>query len=184
MPLRLSPPGLESLVAIIVGQQVSRTSADAILGRLTRLVGPMTAQALLEAGEARFVEAGLSRAKQRTMLALGRAVADGSLDLAGLQSCAPDDAMRQLTAVAGIGPWTAECYLMFAAGHRDIFPAGDVALRAAVGEGLGLAARPGLKEVAALAESWSPWRSVAARLFWAYYARRRGRDAVPPSPTA
>ena len=79
----------------------------------------------------------------------------------------------------GIGPWTAEVYLLFAAGHPDIFPARDVALQTAVGHALGMEARPGEKALIAIAESWRPWRGVASRLFWAYYRTIKGRDAVP-----
>ena len=93
------------------------------------------------------------------------------------------DAMRRLTAVHGIGPWTAEVYLLFSAGHPDIFPAKDVAWQTAVGHALGIDPRPGDRALAALAESWSPWRGVASRLFWAYYRELRGRDAVPTMET-
>jgi len=79
----------------------------------------------------------------------------------------------------GIGPWTAEVYLMFCGGHVDVFPAGDVALQAAVAAAFGLAERPQAKALAGLAEIWSPWRSVAARLFWAYYAAKMRRDGLP-----
>ncbi|TIS00610.1 MAG: DNA-3-methyladenine glycosylase 2 family protein, partial [Mesorhizobium sp.] len=83
-------------------------------------------------------------------------------------------------AVPGIGPWTAECYLLFAAGHPDVFPARDVALQTAVGHALGIDPRPPEKTLIRLAESWSPWRGVASRLFWAYYRELKGRDAAPP----
>ena len=79
----------------------------------------------------------------------------------------------------GIGPWTAEVYLLFAAGHPDVFPSRDVALQSAVGAALGIDPRPGDRALALIAESWSPWRGVAARLFWAYYRQMRGRDAAP-----
>jgi len=179
VPLRLSEPGFGSLVSIIISQQVSRASADAILGRFTLLLDPLTPQAVLAASEAAFREAGLSRPKQRTVLALAAAVRDG-LDLNGLLQLDAETAMRRLTGVSGIGPWTAECYLLFAAGHPDIFPAKDVALQSAVGHALGIERRPGDKALAGLAESWSPWRGVAARLFWAYYREMRGKDAAPP----
>lgn len=178
VPLRLTAPGFASLVSIIVSQQISRASAEAILGRLTRLVEPLTAQAVLGATEAVWREAGLSRPKQRTLLTLAAAVRDG-FDLEALARRDAAEAIAGLTAVPGIGPWTAEVYLLFAAGHPDIFPAKDVALQSAVGEALGIAPRPGDRALAALAESWSPWRGVAARLFWAYYREMRGRDVVP-----
>lgn len=184
LPLRLSPPGLASLVSIIVSQQVSRASADAILGRLTHLVDPLDAAGILRAGENAFREAGLSRPKQKTLLAIARAVAVDGLDLDHLAACDPDEAMARLTALHGVGPWTAEVYLLFAAGHPDIFPAHDVALQSAVGEAFAIAPRPGAKTLYAMAESWSPWRGVAARLFWAYYGSMRGREAAPRAQTA
>lgn len=178
VPLRLTEPGFESLASIIVSQQVSRASADAIFGRLTRLVDPLTPEGLLCAGEAVFREAGLSRPKQKTLLAIAAAVADG-LDLHHLCGLEAGDAVGRMTAISGIGPWTAECYLLFSAGHPDVFPARDVALQAAVGHAFGLESRPGEKALIALAESWTPWRGVASRLFWAYYREWKGREAAP-----
>lgn len=178
VPLRLTEPGFESLASIIVSQQVSRASADAIFGRLTRLVDPLTPQGLLTAGEDMFREAGLSRPKQKTLLAIARAVADG-LDLHHLCGLEAGDAVGRMTSISGIGPWTAECYLLFSAGHPDVFPARDVALQAAVGHAFGLESRPGEKALIALAESWTPWRGVASRLFWAYYREWKGREAAP-----
>ncbi|MEP9373025.1 DNA-3-methyladenine glycosylase [Mesorhizobium sp. KR1-2] len=180
VPLRLSEPGFVSLASIIVSQQVSRASADAIFGRLARLLDPLTPQALLDAGEALFREAGLSRPKVRTLLAVSQAVQDG-LDLHHLCRLDATEAIGHMTAVPGIGPWTAEVYLLFAAGHPDIFPARDVALQTAVGHALGFDTRPGEKALIGVAESWSPWRGVAARLFWSYYREMRGRDGAPPS---
>lgn len=179
VPLRLSEPGFTSLVSIIVAQQVSRASADAIFGRLIKLVDPLTPQALLDAGEPLFRTAGLSRPKERTLLAVSEAVCDG-LDLHHLCRLDATDAIARMTSVSGIGPWTAQCYLLFSAGHPDIFPARDVALQSAVGHALGLSPRPDEKILGGLAESWAPWRGVAARLFWAYYRETRGRDGAPP----
>jgi DNA-3-methyladenine glycosylase II len=113
------------------------------------------------------------------LLALSRAVADG-LDLTHLCSLPAESAAATLTAVPGVGPWTADVYLLFSAGHPDIFPARDVALQSAVGHALGLATRPDEKSLIAIAESWSPWRGVAARLFWAYYRTMKGREGAPP----
>lgn len=178
VPLRLSKPGFESLASIIVSQQVSRASADAIFGRFTRLVDPLTPESVIEAGEGIFREAGLSRPKQRTLLAVAAAMRDG-LDLAGLCALDASEAIGCLTAVPGIGRWTAECYLLFSAGHPDIFPAKDVALQSAVGNALGFDPRPGERTLILMAESWAPWRGVASRLFWAYYREMKGREAAP-----
>lgn len=179
VPLRLSGPGFASIASIVVSQQVSRASADAIFGRFQRLVDPLTPRAVLAAGEAAFREAGLSRPKQRTLLALARAVAEDGLDLDHLCGLDAEEAIARLTAIHGVGRWTAEVYLLFSAGHPDIFPARDVALQTAVGHAMGIEPRPGEKALAGIAESWAPWRGVAARLFWAYYRGIRGRDAVP-----
>jgi DNA-3-methyladenine glycosylase II len=182
VPLRLSEPGFHSLASIMISQQVSRASADAIFGRLTALLNPLTPQAVLQASEATFREAGLSRPKQRGLVAAARATADG-LDLHHLCRMDAQEAMALLTAVSGIGPWTAQVYLLFSAGHPDIFPERDVALQSAVGHALGIAPRPGHKALGLLAESWSPWRGVASRLFWAYYRETMGRDAAPLAET-
>lgn len=182
VPLRLSEPGFASLVSAVVSQQISRASADAILGRLLRLVDPLTPEVLLAAGADAMREAGLSRPKQRTLTAIAEAVIGGGLDLHHLCGLDSQDAIARLTRVTGIGPWTAEVYLLFAAGHSDIFPARDVALQSAVGEALAISPRPGEKALVVIAESWSPWRGVAARLFWAYYRGLRGRDGAPDLP--
>ncbi len=176
--LRLTHPGFDSLVSIVISQMVSRASAAAILGRFANLVSPMTPQGVLTADETVFRDAGLSRPKQRTILALAQAVEDG-LDLDHLCSLSSDEAIVRLTSVDGIGPWTAQVYLLFAAGHPDVFPAKDVALQSAVGHALGISPRPGDRALAHIAESWAPWRGSAARLFWAYYRDMKGRDAAP-----
>ena len=181
VPLRLSEPGFASLVSIIVSQQVSRASADAIFGRLSLLASPLTPEALLAGGEALYREAGLSRPKQRTLLALSRGRGRRASTCTGSAASRPSQAMAELTAIPGIGPWTAEVYLLFAAGHPDIFPARDVALQSAVGHALGIAPRPGEKQLIRLAESWAPYRGVASRLFWAYYRETKGMEGAPPS---
>jgi DNA-3-methyladenine glycosylase II len=179
VPLRRTQPGFASLASIIVSQQVSRASADAILARLTSLVDPLDARGIMAAGDDVMREAGLSRPKQKTLLAIARAV-DGGLDLDRLAAADADDAMASLTALHGVGPWTAEVYLLFCAGHPDIFPAHDVALQSAVGHALAIEPRPAARVLYVLAESWAPWRGVAARLFWAYYREMKGREAAPP----
>jgi DNA-3-methyladenine glycosylase II len=178
VPLRRSAPGFHSLASIIVSQQVSTASARAIFGRFEKLIDPLTADGVLAASDELFREAGLSRPKVKALRAIAEAVA-GGLDLDHLETLDPADAIARLTAVSGVGPWTAEVYLLFAVGHPDIFPARDVALQTAVGHALGMEVRPGEKALIAIAESWRPWRGVASRLFWAYYRTIKGRDAVP-----
>lgn len=179
IPLRLVPPGFASLAGIITSQQVSRASADAIFARFLGLVDPLTPENLLRCDESVFRDAGQSRAKQRTLLALAQACVDGGVKLDAMRERPPEEAIAELTGVPGIGPWTAEVYLMFCAGNPDIFPAHDVALQTAVGQALAIEPRPGPKALSAIARAWSPRRSVAARLFWAYYAVIRRRDALP-----
>ena len=180
VPLRRTEPGFRSLVSIVISQQVSRASADAIFGRLEKLADPLTPLVLLAADDGLFREAGLSRPKQRAVLAVSRAVQDG-LDLSHLCDLDAETAIGKMTAVSGIGLWTAEVYLLSAAGHPDVFPARDVALQTAVGHALGIDPRPGERELMKIAESWSPWRGVASRLFWAYYREIKGREGAPPS---
>jgi len=182
VPLRRTTPGFASLVSIVVAQQVSRASADAIFGRLAALADPLTPALLLAADDALFRQAGLSRPKQRALLSVSQAVLDG-LDLQGLCDLEAEQAIALMTGVAGIGRWTAEVYLLSAAGHPDVFPARDVALQSAVGHALGLDPRPNEKQLAGIAESWRPHRGVASRLFWAYYRETKGREGAPPSNT-
>ncbi|AGS23584.1 DNA-3-methyladenine glycosylase family protein [Rhizobium etli] len=179
IPLRLREPGFAGLAHIIVSQMVSRASAEAIWRRMLPADGPLTAEGYVLLAPEAWREFGLSRAKADTLSRVAEAVASGHLDLSGLCLKPPDEALGELTALKGVGPWTAQVYLMFCGGHADVFPAGDVALQNAVGAALGLAARPQAKPLARLAEIWSPWRSVAARLFWAYYATKMRRDMVP-----
>ncbi len=188
VPLRRVEPGFESLVSIIVSQQVSRASADAIFARLAGLVQPMTPQALAAAGDDLFRQAGLSRPKQKTLRAVAGAFAENGFDLDAACRLDAEQAIARMTALHGIGPWTAEVYLLFASGHPDVFPSGDVALQSAVGHALAIDPRPSARALAEIAESWRPWRGVAARLFWAYYREMKGRDALPaavkPATTA
>jgi DNA-3-methyladenine glycosylase II len=180
VPLRRSTTDFAGLASIIVSQQVSKASADAIFGRLRRLVDPLEAETLLAAGEAVMREAGLSAPKQRTLVNIAGAVRAGELDLHALASMPAQEAIGSMTAIKGIGPWTAEIYLLFCAGHADIFPAGDLALQEAARAALSLDKRPADRELREIAGQWSPWRGVASRLLWAYYATLRGgRDAAP-----
>lgn len=178
VPLRLSEPGFAGLAHIIVSQMVSKASATAIWSRMTAR-GPVSPESFLAHAPEVMAGFGLSRAKTSTIEGVARAIVDGKLDLAILGAMSADEAMARLVALKGIGPWTAEVYLMFCLGARDIFPVGDVALRAALGHAFALPERPSLALAAERAALWRPWRSVAARLFWAYYAREMKRDALP-----
>lgn len=178
IPLRARPPGFEGLAEIITAQQVSKASAAAIFDRTRRAIQPFDAEGFLAAGDAPLIKAGQSRAKQAALTALAQAIVDEQLDLAGLCELKAENAIAQLISVRGIGPWTAEVFLLFCAGHVDIFPAGDVALQHAVGEICGLAGKPDAKETRALAGRWQPMRGIAARILYAHYAAMRGRSAL------
>jgi DNA-3-methyladenine glycosylase II len=179
VPLRLSEPGFAGLAHIVVSQVVSKASANAIWQRILQATGPLTAQSYLVVPVDVSAGFGLSRAKADTLLRIATAVAEDGLDLHHLSRLEADAALGALTAIRGVGPWTAQVYLMFCGGHPDVFPSGDVALQAAVGHAMGLEARPSDKMLALMARDWSPWRSIAARLFWAYYATVMRRDATP-----
>jgi DNA-3-methyladenine glycosylase II len=177
LPLRLATPGFAGLASIIVSQMVSRASADAIWRRI-EAAGPVTAELYVALDPAVIATFGLSRAKAATLKGLAEVVMRGDIDLQAICRLDAGKAMGRLVALPGIGPWTAEVYLMFCGGHADIFPAGDVALRAAIGKALFLDERPNAREVVAIAERWAPFRSVAARLFWAHYAATMRREVI------
>ncbi|MFS8123181.1 DNA-3-methyladenine glycosylase [Rhizobium sp. BR 250] len=180
LELRIHEPGFAGLAHIVVSQMVSRASANAIWVRiLAGTGGVVTAENYLGAPEELRATFGLSRAKATTLEGLARAVTEGQIDLDGVVRKEADAALSELVALRGIGPWTAEVYLMFCGGHPDIFPVGDVALRSAVAHALDLEVRPDAKWLAERATLWSPWRSVAARLFWGYYANIMRRAMVP-----
>ncbi len=179
VPLRRAAPGFRGLAEIVVSQQVSKASANAIWGRLTQAVDPFEATVFCRVDDDALREAGLSRPKQKTLRAVSQAIVDG-FDLDAVARLDGTDAIAAMTALHGIGPWTAEVYLMFCCGHPDLFPARDVALQNAIQHAFDLGERPGEKDLYAMSERWSPWRATAARLFWAYYAATgRGKDATP-----
>jgi DNA-3-methyladenine glycosylase II len=179
-PLRRQPPGFAGLARIIVSQQVSTASANAIFARVETSLAPLCAQSLIVADDAALRACGLSAPKMRALRALAEADAQGRLDLTGLGALGAEDAHRALVAVKGIGPWTADIFLLFCLGHPDAFPAGDLALQEAARLALGLKKRPDARGLEAIAERWRPLRAVAARALWAYYrvARRRSGMAL------
>jgi DNA-3-methyladenine glycosylase II len=178
LPLRRRPAGFPGLARVIVGQQLSVASASAIWARLEAAFPELTPDAIARAREPKLKKAGLSAAKIRTLKAIAEACA-GGLDLVGLSAVDPDEARRLLQEVKGIGPWTADIYLLFCLGHPDVFPHGDLALRNAVAEAFGETPPMDPAELKAMAERWSPHRSVAAYLFWAFYGARRARKVIP-----
>jgi DNA-3-methyladenine glycosylase II len=175
-PLRRRPAGFEGLARIIVGQQLSVASASAIWLRTLNLCQPFAPEGLQLLDDAVLASAGLSRAKIRTLRAISVACSNG-LDLGALEAQSDAEIASALTAINGIGPWTADIYIMFCLGRGDGFAAGDLALQIGAQQALGLKARPSAQELLAIAERWRPWRGVAARLLWNYYAhlKRTGR---------
>ena len=178
-PLRRRPGGLDSLLEIIVAQQVSKASAAAIWLRMEAVLAPFTADRLATATDEDYRAAGLSRPKVRTMRAIAEAMLSGALALDRLDDLDDAEVHAHLTAVKGIGPWTADIYLLSCLGRADAWPAGDLALQAAAGEIFEIEARPDARAMATLSEAWRPWRGVAARCLWSYYGATRSRDIVP-----
>jgi DNA-3-methyladenine glycosylase II len=181
-PLRRRPDGFAGLAAIIVAQQLSTASASAIWGRLAAAFDPLEHSALLRARPVRLARLGLSGPKIRALKAIARSIESGELALAMLADLAPEAAHAALTAIHGIGPWTADIYLLSCLGHADAWPAGDLALQEAARVAFGLPSRPTAKEMQALAETWRPWRAVAARVLWTYYRTVKGREGAPLEP--
>jgi DNA-3-methyladenine glycosylase II len=178
VPLRRRTTGLTGLARIVIGQQLSVASAEAIWGRFSTTFPDTAAHAIVAASDDVLRAAGLSGAKMRTLRAIAAAHLEG-LDFEALATAPAEEAHARLTAIKGIGPWTADIYLLFCLGHADIFPVGDLALRNAVADALGREPPMPIDELAGIAAKWSPWRGVAARLFWAYYAARRAKAMVP-----
>ncbi len=168
-PPRSAEPGFGGLLRIVLGQQLSVFAARAIWDRLAATADPLTPAHMLALGEADFTRIGFSRQKIRSSRAIAEAVVAGALDLDAIPGMEDAEAMAHLTAVHGIGPWTAEIYLLFALGRPDIMPAGDLALLVAAGRLKRKRRRPTPKELRKMAERWRPWRSVAARMLWHYY---------------
>src|SRR5580700_6751531 len=187
-PLRRRPDGFAGLAATVVSQQLSTASAGAIWGRLAVAFDPFTPEAIMRARAPQLARLGLSAPKIRALKEIARAIARGKLALASLADLAAEDAHAALTAVHGIGPWTADIYLLACLGHADAWPAGDLALQEAARLAFGLRARPTAKEMMPLAEPWRPWRAVAARVLWTYYRAAKGREGAPtptlPSPAS
>ncbi|MGC2629075.1 MAG: DNA-3-methyladenine glycosylase 2 family protein [Rhodomicrobium sp.] len=180
VPIRWLDPGFKGLVFVVTGQQISIAAGRAIYNRLEAALGGITPEALAEASDDVLRAAGFSAPKIRTLRALQEAALNGGLDLAALERGTAGDAAAKLCAIKGIGPWTAEVYLLFAAGHPDIFPAADLALQEAARIAFALDSRPAPQQLRAMSDAWAPWRSAAARLLWAYYRVKKGGKAVAP----
>lgn len=181
--LRRREAGFAGLASTICGQQLSTKAAAAIWTRLTAAFDPFDHDAVRRARAARLGGLGLSAAKIKSLKAIAGAIARGHLDLARLADMPADEAHAALVALHGIGPWTADVYLLFCLGHGDAWPAGDLALQEAIRIAFALPTRPTAKGMATLGDAWRPWRGAAAHLFWAYYrvAKAPGFEAAPPA---
>jgi DNA-3-methyladenine glycosylase II len=178
-PLRRRPAGFEGLARIIVGQQLSVASASAIWLRTLNLCQPFAPEGLQALDDAVLASAGLSRSKVRTLRAIALACTSG-LELSALEARSDAEIASTLMTINGIGPWTADIYIMFCLGRGDGFAPGDLALQVGAQLALGLKARPSAEELLAIAERWRPWRGVAARLLWNYYAHQKRLGRATP----
>ncbi len=174
-PLRRRPDGFATLVEIVVGQQVSTAAGRAIFSRMAA-AGCLTPEAVLARDDAALRGLGLSRPKIRTLRAAAEATAERRLCFVRQRESPVEAAMEEMTAIKGIGPWTAEIYQMFAVGRADVFAPRDLALQEAARALFEQAERPTAPALAAMAAPWSPWRGVAARALWAYYRVLKGRS--------
>ncbi len=183
-PLRRREGGFAGLAQIIMGQQLSTASAAAIYGRLVAIADPFDHLSVLRARKDRLLRIGLSNAKVKTLKEIAKAIEAKHIDLNALANLPADEAHAALVKLHGIGPWTADLYLLACLGHADAWPAGDLALQEAARLAFGLAKRPTPKEMGPLAEKWRPYRAVAARLLWSYYRVMKKREGVLTEPAA
>lgn len=182
LPWPVREAGFPGLLRAICAQLVSNEAAWAIWRRVASLPGATTPEGFLALEPERVgIEGGLTRQKVRHARALAEAILEGRLDLDALAGLPDAGAAAQLCAIKGIGPWTAEVYLLFSLDRPDVFPAGDLALQAAAAERMGLPARPAAKAMAAIAQAWAPYRSAAARLLWHHWLHHTKRATLDPA---
>jgi DNA-3-methyladenine glycosylase II len=177
--LRRREAGFPGLCAIVCGQQLSTASAAAIRNRLMAAFQPFHHDAVRRARTDKLKRLGLSAPKIKSIREIAKAVADARIDLNTVGDMDADAAHAALVELHGVGPWTADIYLLFCLGHADAFPAGDLAVQEATRIAFNLRTRPDAKKLAKIAEAWRPWRGVAAHLLWAYYHAVKKRDVVP-----
>lgn len=177
IPLRRKPAGFIPLMQALVGQQISVAAANGIWARI-EAAGAITPGAVRTMPDEALRACGLSRPKVTYARAIAEAVESGALDFDFCREAPVDEAIAMMTAIKGIGPWTAEIYLMFSVGRADVFAPKDLALQEAARVLFDLTERPNDKQLAALAMAWSPWRAVAARALWAYYRVAKGREGI------
>ena len=166
---RIRPQGFETFISTIVGQQISTEAAAAVMQRVRDLLPRLDASSLLNLPEGALREAGLSTRKVEYAQGLASAILDGNFIPEDLQAMENKEAIRAITALRGLGVWSAEIYLMFSLQRDDIFPADDLALQVALQRLKGLRKRPTQREARTLIEHWSPWRSAGSLFLWHYY---------------
>jgi DNA-3-methyladenine glycosylase II len=168
--------GFTTLLRIVLEQQISLVSARAMFERLKSNIEPFTSAEFIHRGEGYLRSLGLTRQKSHYVVQIATAFTNGDLD--GLGRMSDEDAHAALLQIKGVGPWTANIYLLMALRRPDIWPNGDVALASAAGKILKMAARPSFGELAKIADRWRPYRSVAARMLWQYYLAERRVNKV------
>ncbi|HSQ24019.1 MAG TPA: hypothetical protein VLN44_06405 [Pyrinomonadaceae bacterium] len=170
-PMWARRPGFKTLLRIILEQQVSLVSARSMFNRLRSNIDPFTAEGFIEFGEQNLRSLGVTRQKAHYCLQVAHAFSDGDLKMiAGLSD---EEAHAALLRIKGVGPWTANIYLLMALRRPDIWPDGDIALASAVSRLRKMKTRPSFPQLARIAEDWRPYRSVAARMLWQYYLAAR-----------
>jgi DNA-3-methyladenine glycosylase II len=176
-PFWTHPPGFSGIVIAILSQQVSLESAQATFTKLENSIGAIDPQRFLSLDDSRLLVIGFSRQKASYVRGIAQEIVAGELDLDDIESMDNDQARNRLMEFRGVGPWTADTYLLFALRRSDAWPSGDLALEKAVHELKGLSSIPSTDEVDRIAENWRPWRGVAARILWHHYLKERGRDS-------
>ena len=168
-PLWEREPGFVTLIRIILEQQVSLASADAMFQRLKKNINPLTPTTVNEAGESFLRSFGVTRQKAGYFINVAQAIQSGELDFEALAQESDEIAIEKLTSVKGVGQWTAKIYLLMALCRPDVWPVGDVALATAFKNLKGRAERPTQPELSEIAQAWRPHRATAARMLWHYY---------------
>lgn len=170
-PKRLAAGGFKALVKIVVHQQVSLASAAAIFTRVENGLEEVSVSKVLVVGETGLLELGLTRAKARSVHRIATLINEKAFSFQRLARMPDAQAQAALEALPGIGPWSAQIYLLTHMGRADIFPAGDLALQEVVKVLGGLPIRPDADGLQAIAAGWQPSRAVAARLLWVAYPK-------------
>jgi DNA-3-methyladenine glycosylase II len=176
-PLWAREPGFQTLIHIVLEQQVSLASAKAAYDRLLAVTGRLVPERFLALSDAELKAVGFSRQKTAYGRTLAQAILDGRIDLARLETLDDDQVKVQLTAIKGIGPWTADIYLLMVLRRPDTWPSGDLALASAVQRVKRMRTSPTPMKLERIGQAWRPWRAVAARILWHYYLSTPGRNA-------